>query len=523
MKKRIIGVFLLLIVGAVLLLGGKWLLPMFQEKSQRQSSDAVRTKGEISIALDSWIGYFPLRSQAMKQRMHRAGWILTCKDDQADYGERMAQLAKGNIDFAVVTVDSYLLKGAAHDYPGAIVMVIDESRGGDAIVAVKKRVANLDAVRNSSGLRVAFTPDSPSHHLLKAASDHFNLPALLPVDKRLRIETQGSGDALKKILAGTADISVLWEPDVSRALGNNSLVKLLGTEDTERLIVDILVVNRKFMQKNPEVVSLLLENYFAVLKRYRDTPQLLLDELKTEEKISKDVAESMVKGVHWVSLTENCEKWFGIAGPGLAATEMISQTIDSTVNILINAGDFQDSPVPGHDSYRLIKRSFLEELFVKGVSGFTSPKHGSGGLPSANSLQAVFPPLAREKWEKLQEVGTLKVEPISFRHGSVELDHFAQEKLERVVERLEHYPHFRIVIKGHTGLRGDRQANQQLSQRRADSVAKYLENTYKINKNRLRSIGYGAQRPLAKMDGESNRAYEQRLLRVELALVREEL
>lgn len=522
MKKRIIGAFLLILVGAVVLLGGKWLLPVFQEKNQRETSDAARTKGEIHLALDSWIGYFPLRSQAMKQRMHRAGWLLKCEDDQADYGLRMKRLAEGEIDFAVVTVDSYLLKGAKHDYPGAIIMVIDESRGGDAIVAVKERVASLDAVRNDPGLRVAFTPDSPSHHLLKAAADHFNLPALLPVDKRLRIETRGSGEALKKILAGTTDISVLWEPDVSTALSNPGLVKLLGTEDTERLIVDILVVNRKFMQKNPEAVSLLLETYFAVLKRFRDDPQLLQKELVTEEKVSQKAAESMLAGVHWASLTENCEKWFGIAGPGISATEMIASTIDSTANILVNAGDFKESPVPGHDSYRLLKRSFLEDLFLKGITGFNAPKSGNGA-GGGNSLQAAFAPLDKKGWSKLREVGTLKVEPIIFRHGSVELDIFAQQKLGRVVERLEHYPHFRVLIKGHTGIRGDRQANLQLSQQRADSVKKYLEKTYHIDNNRLHSVGYGAEKPLARAAGESNRAYEQRLLRVELALVREEM
>ena len=522
MEKRITGVLLLVIVGGLLLLGGKWLLPFFEEKNQLATSDAARTKGEIHLALDSWIGYFPLRSQAMKQRMHRAGWLLKCEDDQADYSARMNRLAKGDIDFATVTVDSYLLNGAKHDYPGAIIMVIDESRGGDAIVAVKERVANLDAVRNDSGLRVAFTPDSPSHHLLKAASDHFNLPALLPVDKRLRIETRGSEEALKKIMAGTADVSVLWEPDVSTALSNNGLVKLLGTEDTERLIVDILVVNRRFMQKNPEAVSLLLETYFAVLKRFRDNPQLLQKELVTEEKISQKAAESMLAGVHWASLTENCEKWFGIAGPGIAATEVIASTIDSTANILVNAGDFQESPVPEHDSYRLLKRSFLEDLFLKGISGFNTPNTGNGA-GTRSSLQTLFAPLDREGWNRLREVGMLKVEPIIFRHGSVALDLFAQEKLSRVVERLEHYPHFRVLIKGHTGIRGDSHANLQLSQQRADSVAKYLQNTYQIDGNRLRSIGYGADKPLARGDGESNRAYEQRLLRVELALVREEM
>ncbi len=276
------------------------------------------------------------------------------------------------------------------------------------------------------------------------------------------------------------------------------------------------------MQKNREAVTLLMDTYFGVLKRFRDQPELLEKELVAEEGGNLKTARSMLAGVHWVSLTENCEKWFGIAGPGGSAEEAITSTIDSTVDILISAGDFKVSPVPDNDSYRLLKRSFLEDLFIKGLSGFTTP--GTvGGTVVKNSLQSTFIPLDPDGWDRLQEVGTLKIEPIIFRHGSVELDLFAREKIDSAVNRLKHYPNFRVLIKGHTGTRGDSQANHQLSQHRANSVTEYLQNKYKININRLRPVGYGGNKPLPKLERESNRAYEQRLLRVEMALVREEL
>lgn len=122
----------------------------------------------------------------------------------------------------------------------------------------------------------------------------------------------------------------------------------------------------------------------------------------------------------------------------------------------------------------------------------------------------------------MREVGTLKIEPIIFQHGSAGLDLFAEEVLKKVVARLQHYPHFRIVVKGHTGLRGDPEQNKALSQQRADSVAHFLEKKFGIDPNRIRAVGYGADRPLPTLPGESKRAYEHRLLRVEIALVREE-
>ncbi len=522
MSKRIVGVILLLCIGALLLIGGKFLLSYLDEKNQRNTSDASQTKGTIRVAMDSWIGYFPLCSRDMKEEMHRSGWLLECVDDHADYPQRMANLDKNKYDFAVATVDSYLLNGEQYNYPGAIITVLDESKGGDAIVARKERIENLDAVRKVESIRVAFTPASPSHFLLKAASDHFDLPALLPVSKNLRFETEGSEKAFEKLMAGTTDIAVLWEPDVSKALANKNIVKLLGTEETERLIVDILVANRKVMQDKPELVSLLLSNYFRVLKKFRDDPEKLQSEVMAQTGLTKGAVQAMLKGVDWINLTDNCENWFGISAPGGTAKEYLNRTIYSTADILINSGDFSKSPIPGNDSYRLIKRSFLEELYTQGISGFTRPGTGFGN--SANSSPEIaFPPLDAAGWEKLSEVGTLKLKPIIFQHGSAELDMLAEVELDAAAEKISHYPKFRLVIKGHTGTRGDSGENLILSQNRANSVAGYLKTKHGFVANRLHAVGYGGTRPLKQHENESLRSYQQRLLRVELVLVREEL
>ncbi|MCI5141881.1 MAG: nitrate ABC transporter substrate-binding protein, partial [Candidatus Electrothrix sp. ATG1] len=189
MDKKITGALLLLVLGGVALIGIKqMLIPALEEKKQSSTSDAVRIKGKVRLALDNWIGYFPLRSNEMKSQMRRSGWNLVWTDDKADYGARMEQLHKGEIDVAVATVDSFLLNAANFGFPGSVVAVIDESKGGDAIVARKKKAENLDSLKASKSLRIAFTPNSPSHHLLKTAADHFNVPELLPAEKNNRIE-----------------------------------------------------------------------------------------------------------------------------------------------------------------------------------------------------------------------------------------------------------------------------------------------------------------------------------------------
>ncbi len=521
MNKKVIGPALLFILALTAILALWFLLPRLLERQQKVTSDASKTKGKIRIAMDNWIGYFPLRSDEMKSLMRRSGWILACEDDNADYEGRMKRLEDGDIDFATATVDSFILNAQQFSYPATIVAVIDESKGGDAILAKKDRVESLDALKNKADIRVAFTANSPSHHLAKAAVDHFNVPELLP-SGALRLETEGSEKARDKLLAGKADVAILWEPDVSRALNHKGIVKILGTEDTERLIVDILLVRRQFSQRNPEVVKQLLNNYFRALKKYRDNPKLLLKHVKDETGLSDENVKSMLKGVQWANFSGNCEKWFGIASPGSYADEGLIDTIQSSVKILINSQDFSSNPIPDQDPYRLTNSKFLEKIFARGFSGFTSPKPGAIGSMPISSIETKFVMLDKAGWNALKEVGTLKVEPIVFQHGTTELGLLAKEVLDQAVERLKHYPNFRVVIKGHTGTRGDQKENLLLSRDRAAAVVRYFEVVYNVDPNRLHAIGFGGKNPLPRKSNESRRAYKYRLPRVEIVLVRED-
>jgi len=502
---------IVVVLGAITIGAARYLWPMWQERMQRETSDARDTKGRITIGVDNWIGYFPLCSGEMKKRMRTAGYVLVCEDDKADYAVRMQNLRDGALQFAVATVDAYLLNGAPKGFPGTIVAVIDESKGGDAIVAWKDRVANLDALKRMQGVKVAFTPNSPSEHLLRTMAVHFDVPALRGKGS-WRVEADGSSDALKKLLAREAEVGVIWEPDVTRALENPAIVKLLGTEDTRRLIVDILLVSRAYSAQHPDAVNVLLSTYFQVAKEYRENPQRLEKEVAAETKLPLASVKRLLEGVAWASLSDNAQSWLGAA----SGADALVDTIQSTSRTLIDAGEFKSHPLPDQDPYRIISRQFVAKLYVGAVTG-------GGAAAGASSLERKFPALSDAGWQALKDVGTLKALPVSFQSGTAELSHEGKLELDRAMETLSHYPNFRVVIKGHTGLRGDPQENQLLSEERAESVARYLGITYNVDSNRLRVAGFGASQPLARLAGESERSHAYRLPRVELSLVAEQI
>ena len=87
--------------------------------------------------------------------------------------------------------------------------------------------------------------------------------------------------------------------------------------------------------------------------------------------------------------------------------------------------------------------------------------------------------------------------------------------LDNVAGTLQQYNQTVIEIAGHTDSVGSDAYNQQLSQRRADAVANYL-NSRGVMRDRMITVGAGETRPIASNDTEQGRAQNRR---VEITLV----
>lgn len=516
MQRTTIGAILLLLLGLVALGIAYVVAPLLKSQQQMATSDAARSKGAITIGVDSFAGYFPLCSPVMRQFMLADGYKLDCIDDSADYVGRFAKLAQKQLDFAVATVDSYVLAGRAVNYPGVVVAVLDESKGSDAIVARTEAVRNLDDLKNRTGLVVAYTPNSPSHHLLKAVGVHFDVPLFRGGDPAARRETAGSPEALKTLLSGEAQVAVLWEPDVSKALAQPGVIKLLGSDQTSRLIVDILVAQRDLQDRHPDRVQLVLANYFKALKVYRDDPARLETELAAYAAVPAEVAGRVVKGIAWAGLQDNADVWLGLAAPGSLPAHGLFDAIDSTVRVLKEFGDVTETPLPGGDPRRIIQSAAVAALVAQGIA----PTAAGSFLAQkvAGPLRADFAALDAEGWDRLREIGALKVRPILFRSGAAELSLSDKQELDAAAEALKSYPNFRIEVQGHSKPGADEDANLRLSRDRAEAVARYLQVTFDTDPDRLRAVGFGSSQPLPRRPDEAYRAWQDRLSRVEIHL-----
>jgi OmpA-OmpF porin, OOP family len=101
------------------------------------------------------------------------------------------------------------------------------------------------------------------------------------------------------------------------------------------------------------------------------------------------------------------------------------------------------------------------------------------------------------------------IEGINYKTGSAEILPGSYAILDRAVKVLQDFPDVNLEISGHTDSRGKADYNRDLSQRRADAVKNYFVSRG-VNANRLTSIGYGMDRPIADNRTNSGRARNRR-------------
>lgn len=109
------------------------------------------------------------------------------------------------------------------------------------------------------------------------------------------------------------------------------------------------------------------------------------------------------------------------------------------------------------------------------------------------------------------EVGSrVTINNIFFDFDKATLRNESYPELNRILEFMNDYPNIRIQILGHTDSIGDENYNQQLSERRADAVARFLR-VNGINTDRLIVEGKGESDPIADNDTAEGRQQNRRV------------
>ena len=127
------------------------------------------------------------------------------------------------------------------------------------------------------------------------------------------------------------------------------------------------------------------------------------------------------------------------------------------------------------------------------------------------SDQHTFNPTALDIYlEPVRSGRSVVLNNLFFDTNKYDLKPQSRTELNRLIEFLQQYRDVQIEVSGYTDNVGTPESNQQLSQRRAQSVVDYLSG-HGISITRLRSRGYGDGHPLAANDTEQHRQLNRRI------------
>lgn len=511
MKRSTIGALLLLVLGAATVVGLWFLRPKLFERSQLKTSDA-KAASTIRICGDNYFGYWFMTSPEMRKQGARQGQAIDFTDDGGAYAERLQKFASKEYDMIVLPVNSYLLHGAKHKYPGVIIAAIAESKGADGIVGFGDRfpsgkVSDL----NDATLHGIYTAESPSSFMIDLTIADFDL-FNLQQSNAWRVEVNGSKEAFKLAKRDSGDFFALWEPDLSNALEQiPGLKSIWGSDKFAGYIVDVFVVRRDYLEKHEADVLKFFQSYFMVMRLYANNQEQLLDEMSKSTGLKRDRVKTILPKIDWYDLQENCELQFGLPGAsGQPGRDGVINTIIACTDVYLRTGKLASDPLEGNP-YLITNRSILEKL-QKTLPAVVAREQRGGAV--------IFTRLGESDWSNLKEVGTMRVEPITYQSWNNMLTSEGKDLVDKFAAMvLNNYPAYRVAIRGHTPPGGDEAENVKIALERAQTVTQRLIAVNGIDANRLHAEGWGSRQLPPKKPGESVRAYNYRLSRVEFVLL----
>ena len=396
----------------------------------------------------------------------------------------------GDIDVHWYTIDAMpTIMPELADFDPVVLWQSDWSRGGDAIV-VKR---GINAVADLKGKTVAVAELTPSHSfllwLLEAGG--------LTVDD-IKIQGVPSAiDAAAAFKSGNVDAAVVWSPDDELSVRAVSGAKVLeSTKSASNIIADVFFAKRSYVEANRDKLEKLYEGW--------------------------------MRGAAEINASEaNKRKAARIIGPEMSLTEADALAMIDNVRLTThgdNENFFGQNPgfkgVTGGQLYRKMESEYRKLGLIDGrVPDFRQASYGTlvinatdnlGGTENAAEPGTTFDRVDEADGENLEAIATKRVS-INFPTGVATLDDRAKQIIdEEFVQIAKAFGSARIRIEGNTDNTGSTATNQELSKRRAQSVANYLTSEYDMDPNRFIVVGNGPGNPIANNSSESGRALNRR-------------
>lgn len=262
------------------------------------AASAVFAAGPTSMKIGTvvWIGYGPFYvAEALDfYKKYNLKVALQVFSDPALIPSAMAS---GAIDGGMLTYDQVVGQVAAGQAQ-KVVMPIDYSNGGDAIVADK----SITKVADFKGKKIGFNPLSPSDFLLSYALKKNGLS-----DKDITAVNMTPEAVPAAMASGQMPIGVTYEPSLSQILsqGDGKKFKVVfSSKDAPGLIADVLVFDDKVIKAKPTEIGGIVKAYLDGMAYMKAKPDESAKIIGKFMGVSAKEVKEQLSGVHNIALTE---------------------------------------------------------------------------------------------------------------------------------------------------------------------------------------------------------------------------
>ena len=403
-----------------------------------------------------------------------------------DFNASREAWKSGDVDIMWGTVDAFPTEsGNLPDNP-QIIMQMDWSRGGDAIVATR----GINKINDLKGKKVALCYGTPSHSLLLKALESANMKS---GDVTI-VTTNSAPEAATFFKAGKVDAAVVWSPDDQDCIAAvTGATVILNTKNASNIIADVFFAKKGFIEQHEELVKNFVEGWLtgnAVVNSNDSAKKVSIEILAKNFNQPNEFCVTAVDNVRLVTFGDN-QNFFNISGrfKGVKGEELYSQMTEMYKDIGYVKGN-----VPNWKT--VLNLNALRNISLSGDI------HSAEGVKSFSDVT-----VADETSASIVN----KTVSITFPSGSFTLTDEAKSVVDReMLPIANQFAQSRIRVSGNTDNVGDAVSNKKLSLKRARSVSDYLITQYNFNKNRFVVVGNGPNKPVADNGTDEGKATNRR-------------
>lgn len=257
---------------------------------------AARAAATLRIGTVVWIGYGPFYI-ADALDLYKKYDLKVTLEVFNDPALIPPAINAGTVDGGMLTYDQVIGQVAAGRRM-RVVMPIDYSNGGDAIVAQ----AAIKGVKDFKGRKVGFNPLSPSDFLLSYALK------LHGMSEKDIVPVSMTPEAVPAAMAsGQLPIGVTYEPSLSQILsqgGGGKFKVVFSSKDAPGLIADVLVFDDKVIQARRAAITAMIRGYLDGMAYMKANPEDAARLIGKFMGISAAEVKEQLGGVYNIPLAE---------------------------------------------------------------------------------------------------------------------------------------------------------------------------------------------------------------------------